>query len=576
MRHSPPRHRGGERRASAGAPASDRLSALPDALLHRVLSRLKAWEVVRTSVLARRWRHLWASAPCVDLRIRADGSDDDMPEEFPRFVRRLFRGRDASAAVDTLRLRSSDADSAFEEDDARSWIRAAIKQKARFIHLIGHRNGLAVLEHAAFVSSHLKILKLSYAMLDGNLLRQLSSSCPSLEEMDLKDCLVTDNGISSASLKTLTMVKCTFNLDFCVAAPNLVLLRCIKPTGKAPSFQNLGSLVAATIILDDYCFSHDFEDFSKDELDETTDDDESDDTRDDKDGYGKKRKHKAKPTVMSDDDELDGDTDDDESDGDTDDDELDETSDDDSDDGKKRKRKAGAGYGFGLPQKIHRPGVYKDVQDYGSDIESDDNTVEYIDIANDCDVSSYVGVGQSSGKDGSRQIFGENSGSNDSKVFGGQNALHSLSNATSLELLADAGEVILTRELKSCPSFSNLKTLSLGEWCMGIDFEKLVFFLQHSPNLERIFLELKLNLNIRKPLETGVKPKGRSFACKNLQMVKIKCSKDDVRVHKLAQLFRANGVPVEKIFVRRTGSTYLRGKKMKDLARHELEFWGDD
>lgn len=65
----------------------------------------------------------------------------------------------------------------------------------------------------------------------------------------------------------------------------------------------------------------------------------------------------------------------------------------------------------------------------------------------------------------------------------------------------------------------------------------------------------KKNLNIRKLLETGVKPKGRSFACKHLQMVKIKCSKDDVRVHKLAHLFRSNGVPVEKIFVRRTGST---------------------
>ena len=66
---------------------------------------------------------------------------------------------------------------------------------------------------------------------------------------------------------------------------------------------------------------------------------------------------------------------------------------------------------------------------------------------------------------------------------------------------------------------------------------------------------LQKNLNLRKPLEIGVKPKGRSFACKHLQMVKIKCSKDDARIHKLAFLFRANSVPVEKIFVRRTGST---------------------
>jgi hypothetical protein len=37
-------------------------------------------------------------------------------------------------------------------------------------------------------------------------------------------------------------------------------------------------------------------------------------------------------------------------------------------------------------------------------------------------------------------------------------------------------------------------------------------------------------------------------------MVKIKCTKDDPRVHMLAQLFRANDVPLEKIYVRRSGS----------------------
>jgi hypothetical protein len=53
-------------------------------------------------------------------------------------------------------------------------------------------------------------------------------------------------------------------------------------------------------------------------------------------------------------------------------------------------------------------------------------------------------------------------------------------------------QVILTRELKRCPSFSNLKTLSLGEWSMNPGFDALVFLMQHSPNLERLFLELKL------------------------------------------------------------------------------------
>ncbi|KAL6638771.1 hypothetical protein ACP70R_023630 [Stipagrostis hirtigluma subsp. patula] len=64
-----------------------------------------------------------------------------------------------------------------------------------------------------------------------------------------------------------------------------------------------------------------------------------------------------------------------------------------------------------------------------------------------------------------------------------------------------------------------------------------------------------LNFDTRSPLEYGVKPKESSFACKHLQMVRIKCSKDDVRVHKLAHLFRDNGIPVQNIFVRRSGSS---------------------
>ncbi|RLN05566.1 hypothetical protein C2845_PM13G04830 [Panicum miliaceum] len=407
-------------------PDSDRLSALPDALLHQIMSFLKAWEVVRTCVLSRRWRHLWASAPCVDLRIRSDDYGYT-PEEFSDFVRHLFRCREASAKLDTLRLRSTDV------DDAKSRIHAAIKRGARVINLVGHRNGIARLEHMVFVSSHLKILKLSYALLDNNALRQLSSHCPSLEELDLKDCLMAGHEISSASLKILVMFKCQINVNLSIAAPNLVLLRCVSPITQAPSFENMESLVTGTIILDDYAFTDDFEDSSKDEFDETTDEDD--------DGNGNNKKYKT-------------------------------------------------GYGFGVPLKGYGLG-YRDSY-YGSDIESDSDTFEYSEIANDCDEHCFNDDGCSSHTDGNRHVYGSNSGYNGNKIKGGRNVLQSLSNATSLELLADAGEVILTRELKRCPTFCNLKTLSLGEWCMDADFGALVFFLQHSPNLERLFLELKL------------------------------------------------------------------------------------
>ncbi|KQK14728.2 hypothetical protein BRADI_1g18335v3 [Brachypodium distachyon] len=503
------------------------------------MSSLKAWEVVRTCVLARRWRHPWASAPCVDLRARYSGRGNDPPELFREFVHRLFLFRDASAPVDKLILRSSDEDADFDEDDANTWIGAAIKRNARVIHLAGHRTEIASLDCVPFVSSHLKIVKLSYASLDARILRQLSSSRTSLEELDRKDCLVAGPKIESASLKTLIMIKCKINCDLSIAAPNLILLRIIRPYVRVPSFKNLGSLVTGTIILDDSFLSKDYEHISDEEdYDATTDDDDDGNDHDDYKVHG--------GSSLSDDD-------------------FGYISDDDDDDFDN------FGYGHDFPIHGYERSGYKDSYDYGSDIDSDDNTYEYSEIANDPKYG-YKGEGQNFSKDGK---VGKSSGCNGRKILGGRHILHSLSSAISMEFLTDAGEVVLSRELKSCPTFSNLKTLSLGEWCMTADFDALIFLLQNSPNLERLFLQLKMDFNMVKMLETGIKLQGRPFTCKNLQMVKIRCSKDDARVHKLAHLFRANGLPLGKIYVRRSGNAHLRSQKeLREIVKGEMEFFG--
>ncbi|XP_047065476.1 uncharacterized protein LOC124673441 [Lolium rigidum] len=515
-RHLGP-HRHADKTSRSVGEAEDRLSALPDALLHHIMSFLKAWEVVPTGLLARRWRHLWASAPCVDIRACSSGRGG-APSELRDFVNCLLLFRDVSAPVVTLRLRSSDEydEEAFDDDDADTWIIAALKRRAQVIHVVGHRRFPAPLDGVSFVSCHLRVLKLAYARLDCTILRQLSSGCTSLEELDLKDCVVAGTRIESASLKTLIMLKCTVNLDFSVAAPNLVLLRLVTPYVRVPSFHNLGSLLTGTIILDDCFLSADFEHGSDDD----------------------------------------------------DDDEFGETTDDDNDKIDNYKIRCG----HGLPPKRYALHGYKDRYGYGGDIESDENTYKkYSDIA-----SGYLGDGQNFSREGNYHDDGGNDGCNYSTVLGGCNILDSLLSATSLELLADAGEVVLSRELKRCPTFINLKTLSLGEWCMATDFDALIFLLQHSPNIERLFLHLKLDFNTREPSKTGIELEERSFTCNHVRIVKIKCSKDDVRVHMLAHMFMANGISLEKIYVCRSGSAYLHDQQsMEDLAKHELDFWGD-
>ncbi|KAM0841395.1 hypothetical protein ACQ4PT_059025 [Festuca glaucescens] len=45
----------------------DRLGALLDCLLHHIVSHLRARQLVHTSLLSQRWRHVWRNAPRLDV-----------------------------------------------------------------------------------------------------------------------------------------------------------------------------------------------------------------------------------------------------------------------------------------------------------------------------------------------------------------------------------------------------------------------------------------------------------------------------------------------------------------------------
>nr|CAB3464132.1 unnamed protein product [Digitaria exilis] len=269
----------------------DRLSVLPDAMLHHVMSFLRAWEVASTCVLARRWRHLWASAPCVDLRIWRLGRHSD----FARFVYRFLLERDKSALVYTLRLLSEppcrepywrrqspspeEGVADYNGRDVDMWIHAAIKRKARVIQFTWHPKAkdISDFEYVNMVSCHLKVLVLAECLLRDRMLRQLPFQCPSLEVLDLKDCLLEGHEISSASLKSLTIIQCriTEDEDLTIAAPNLLSLHYVTPHHRAPLFENMGSLATASVVLND-CFLHDgyeykYKDIYHDVLDECND-----------------------------------------------------------------------------------------------------------------------------------------------------------------------------------------------------------------------------------------------------------------------------------------------------------------
>ncbi|CAM0876189.1 unnamed protein product [Alopecurus aequalis] len=68
--------------------------------------------------------------------------------------------------------------------------------------------------------------------------------------------------------------------------------------------------------------------------------------------------------------------------------------------------------------------------------------------------------------------------------------LGGLSSSTCLELIASPEMITFKRDLRCCPTFSKLRSLSLKDWCLVADFKILLSFLHHTPVLEKLTLQL--------------------------------------------------------------------------------------
>ncbi|KAM0059691.1 putative F-box domain, leucine-rich repeat domain superfamily, F-box-like domain superfamily [Helianthus debilis subsp. tardiflorus] len=78
----------------------DRLSGLPDELIHKILSFIGIKQAIQTSVLSSRWRFIWTSMPYLNF------SRDDFHRlhNFSEFVTHVLSGRNNQAEVSSVKL----------------------------------------------------------------------------------------------------------------------------------------------------------------------------------------------------------------------------------------------------------------------------------------------------------------------------------------------------------------------------------------------------------------------------------------------------------------------------------------
>jgi hypothetical protein len=245
------------KKKAAASIAVDRISQLPDELLHHVLASLPVDEVVQTSALARRWRHLWKRMPVLRLvhpRRFASAVDYD------KFVNHVIALRgDAPLVSCEIESHLTKDDYAGEPDEPDpnpyfdSWIQYALSCKVQVLKVVGDHVGGETQLALTFTSQHLVKLDVQHFFVDPDVLD--FSSCPVLEDLKMQEAGFWVRKMSFPSLKRLCISECNFPTDYrvCISAPCLVSLQLLDCQGKTPLLESMPLLETASIDLSTGC-----------------------------------------------------------------------------------------------------------------------------------------------------------------------------------------------------------------------------------------------------------------------------------------------------------------------------------
>ncbi|XBH54948.1 hypothetical protein VPH35_077140 [Triticum aestivum] len=475
--------------------SEDRLSALPDGVLQHVLGFVPPNDAVRTSVLAGRWRHAWRSI----RRLRISPKDGwDRPQHLKDFLHALLPPGDHGPILEEAKL---DFDGLVEEDDAhvQVWIRRILSGQAQVLNVSFIRLG-----NPPLVSRHLRKLELTDTALEANILDL--ASCPALEDLIMASCILSLCKISSQSVKRLSISGCDFLCD-CrprIAIPSLVWLLLDSFGGNVPLLGSMPSLKTALVrpaaYSSDCCKGGELGQCCGSCAECTGDDD-----------------HSGRCVLLG-----------------------------------------------GLSAAVNLELVAHAGMEMSSDDEKDFIKCEYCeDQRGLCDRNFLVDDRRFSIKlDETFEV--DTRIPCHARIFVldkiGFSAMKTMEMI--LKVIETSGSMcrrlqfyhylIFGRDLRWCPTFSNLKTLFLNDWCVAIDFRALLCILEHSLVLEKLTLQLCKRQEFITVLAGNCYPLEKLPAIsEHLNAVEIRCRDIDGRVCRILK-FLSRFVSVTQINIKLT------------------------
>ncbi|CAN6183725.1 unnamed protein product [Urochloa humidicola] len=247
--------------------SADRISGLPDDLLHNILLRLDSTpEAVRTSVLSRRWRRVWTAVPALSFGTGVEHLDNARRASTLRGIDAVI-GAHAAPTVDritvTVGLRRNSGNNPARFRRLAPLLRFASLRLAGELSIQFARSPLSwgktsktrrelevpVCEGATTIDlrlparlrlaatgifAALRVLKISCSRLrEADLERAVSTQCPRLQELSLStfELALKDVSIRSDSLERLELSGYVANRKITVDAPRLVRLEMGRTSG---------------------------------------------------------------------------------------------------------------------------------------------------------------------------------------------------------------------------------------------------------------------------------------------------------------------------------------------------------